>query len=290
MGGLVSRYAAMYGDRDIPNAKPRPNWDGAKHFDKVFLIGTPNEGSISSLETMLSGFSYLGGGLNLPFFRDINRFDVFTIPSIFQLLPHEGSLLAYDEDLQPMNIDIYNPQEWEKYNWAIWQDSSFDKRFSDAEKRDAEPYFRAALLRAKNFQNALNANTSQNVPVKFYLIGADCKDTRSGMVLIRDEKKGQWETRFKPSEFTRSNGEKVTSDQLNSLLVAVGDSVVTQRSLANASTARTGNPNVLPIVSEIYQCEGHSKLVTNPSIQDKLFTLLNSDTVPAETTVTAEKQ
>ena len=38
---------------------------------------------------------------------------------------------------------------------------------------------------------------------------------------------------------------------------------------------------VLPVVSELFQCEGHSKLVTNPEIQDKLFVLLDGDVTGA---------
>src|SRR4051812_5389073 len=46
MGGLVARYAAMYGDQDLPpdDEKAVPNWNGAKHFNKIFMFGVPNEG------------------------------------------------------------------------------------------------------------------------------------------------------------------------------------------------------------------------------------------------------
>lgn len=276
MGGLISRYAAMYGNADIPAGTPRPTWAGARHFDKIFLLGTPNEGSVDALKTLLNGFSYIGGGLNLPFIQNLSRFDVFTIPSIYQLLPHEGSALIYDENLKPLIIDIYDPAMWEKYDWAVWRDDDFSKKFEAPEQRAAQEYFRAALLRAKRFQAALDANTSEKVPVSFYLMGADCKETQNAVLMLRDEKKDRWETHFKPDSFTRSNGEKVSGEQLKSLLFALGDSVVTKRSLAGESLVATGKKTVLPIVSELYQCESHSRLVTNPEIQDKLFVLLQS--------------
>jgi pimeloyl-ACP methyl ester carboxylesterase len=84
MGGLIARYAAMYGNADLPSGVPTPTWAGARHFDKVFLLGTPNEGSVSALNALLNGFSYIGGGLNLPFIQNITRFDVFTLPSGYQ--------------------------------------------------------------------------------------------------------------------------------------------------------------------------------------------------------------
>src|SRR3954468_5983686 len=46
MGGLVARYAAMYGDADLPpqGGEPKPNWAGAADINKIIMFGTPNEG------------------------------------------------------------------------------------------------------------------------------------------------------------------------------------------------------------------------------------------------------
>jgi hypothetical protein len=126
----------------------------------------------------------------------------------------------------------------------------------------------------------LNANTNVKAPVSFYLIGGDCKDTLDGMLLLRNVKKDRWETHFKPDSFTRSTGEKITGVELKKLLFSVGDSTVTKRSLEAKGVAKLTNRPVLPVVSELYQCELHSKLVTNPEIQDRLFVLINSATAP----------
>ena len=40
MGGLIVRYAAMYGRADLPKGKPRPTWIGTRYFNKVFFFGT----------------------------------------------------------------------------------------------------------------------------------------------------------------------------------------------------------------------------------------------------------
>jgi pimeloyl-ACP methyl ester carboxylesterase len=267
MGGLIARYAAMYGNVDLPAGQPQPTWAGAKHFDKIFLLGTPNEGSMLSLEALLNGFSYVGGGLNLPFVQNITRFDIFTIPAAYQLLPHNGSFVVYDENLKPLTIDLYDPAEWEKYDWAIWKDEGFTKKFDANEQKYAKPFFLAALARAKRFQMALDATSAAKPPVYFYLMGADCKDTPSAMLLLRDEKKNRWETHFKADGFTRSNGEKVKDTELKPLLFGVGDSVVTKASLSSVS---------FPITAELYQCVAHNKLVTSPEVQDKLFAFLNT--------------
>ena len=274
MGGLIARYAAMYGNAEIPAGKPAPTWAGANHLNKVFLVGTPNEGSVTSLNALLNGFSYVGGGLNLPFIQNINRFDVFTIPSIFQLLPHNGSFQAHDTELKPVSIDLYDVKTWDNYGWSIWLDDDFQKKFTAQEQRNAKPYFATALARAKRFHEALDANTSEKIPVTFYVVGADCKDTLNGIVIVRDEKKNKWRTLFEANSYDGTNGQKVTSEQLKPLIYSVGDSVVTKRSLSMETTIRNGNANVLPLAGEIYQCEGHNKLVTNPEIQGRLLAYL----------------
>jgi pimeloyl-ACP methyl ester carboxylesterase len=286
MGGLISRYAAMYGNADIPTGKPRPTWAGAKHLNKIFLVGTPNEGSLLSFKALLNGVAYIGGGIKLPFVQDLTRFDVFTVPSIFQLLPHEGSMLAYDEELKPLKIDIYDPNAWEEYDWAIWKDKDFEKKFSPAEQRNARPYFVAALARAKRFQEALNATSTAKVPVNYYLLGAQCKDTATAMVVRRNEKKDRWITQFDAASFTNSLGTKITSEMLKPIVYTPGDSVVPKSSLEAATLRMNGYETVLPIASELYQCETHGKLVTNPDMQLKLFGLLGTVTEAVEKAVT----
>lgn len=277
MGGLIARYAAMYGGADLTGGSPQPSWAGNKNFDKIFLLGTPNEGSVSALNALLNGFSYIGGGLNLPFIQDISRFDAFTIPAIYQLLPHDGALQVFDENLKPITVDIYDPAEWEKRGWSIWQDAAFTKKFDASEQKNARPFFIAALARAKQFQAALDASTNAAPTVSFYLIGGDCKPTPAGMLLFRDEKKNRWETRFKADGFTRPNGEKVKDTEVEPLLLSLGDSVVTKSSLTAQNQKNLKAP--FPITAELYQCVGHNKLVTSPEVQDKLLAFLNA--VPA---------
>ena len=95
------------------------------------------------------------------------------------------------------------------------------------------------------------------------------------MLLLRDEKKNRWDTRFKADGFTRPNGEKVKDTEVEPLLLAIGDSVVTKSSLTR-ETRSNGSKAALPINAELYQCVGHNKLVTSPEVQDKLFAFLNA--------------
>ena len=284
MGGLISRYAAMYGDTEIPAGQPKPTWAGAKNFDKIFLLGTPNAGSVSALNALLNGYGYVGGGVNIPFVQDLDRFDVFTIPSSFQLLPHEGSLIVYDEEMKPITLDVYDPATWDEYDWSIWKDPNFAKKFSAVEQRNARPYFLAALARAKRLQTALDANTLEKAPVSFYLMGAECKETLNAMLVYRNTKKDRWEAVFKGETINLANGGKIPDQQMKSLLFSKGDGVVPKRSLTMESIIAGGKKNVLPYTAELYQCEGHNKLITNQEIQDKLFLLLRDAAASTATT------
>ncbi|MCV4607657.1 hypothetical protein OFB74_32650, partial [Escherichia coli] len=86
-------------------------------------------------------------------------------------------------------------------------------------------FFRAALLRARRFQEALNANGTENVPVRFHIIGSDCKDTPGGIILRRNEKKDRWITQFDASPFTNSSGRKFTTEEIRKVIFTSGDGV-----------------------------------------------------------------
>jgi pimeloyl-ACP methyl ester carboxylesterase len=273
MGGLIARYAAMYGNTDLPAGTRRivPNWSGAKHFNKIFLVGTPNEGSLPSLNSLINGFSFLGGGLNLPFIQNLTRFDIFTIPAIYQLLPQAGTLRAFDENLKPIDVDIYNPATWEKYGWAAYSDEDFPKKFSPAEQRNAKSYLRAVLARANRFHEALRAISLTKSPVPVFFLGAECKPTLDGMVIYRDAKKNVWRTIFKPDSFERADGTKVSEKELEPLLFSPGDGTVTKRSfLTTAIRNISANEQTSFAV-----CEEHQNLTGNPEIQKTLFAVLD---------------
>lgn len=288
MGGLITRYAAMYGDADLPvGRKPVPTWAGAGNFRQIFLVGTPNEGSARSLDSLINGVSFFGISINLPFFQNLTKFDLFTIPSTYQLLPADGTLKAYDENLKPLKVDIYDPATWTKYGWSPIDDKSFAKEFSPAEQRNAKGYFIAVLNRAKAFQEALNAPT-KDIPVAINIVGSNCKPTLDAIVIYPD-KKGGWKTIFKADSFERVDGGKVTSDELKALIYASGDGVVTARSrLAETLQEKPGAKPAIPSTSNFSICEEHDKLTANTEIQNYIFGILTGKTaapVPAATPV-----
>ena len=199
---------------------------------------------------------------------------MFTIPAMYQLLPHNGTFKIYDENLQPLKVDLFDPKVWDTYDWNPMKDEDFAKKFSAAEVKNGKAYFANVLARAKRFQDALDANTSEKIPVSFYLIGGDCKETPDSAIVYLDKKKNKWKTQFDGGSFERASGEKVSSDDIKKLIYAMGDGVVSKRSLAGETFTNNGKKAFLPVTSEIYVCEGHTKLVTGTEAQDKLFALL----------------
>ncbi len=89
MGGLVLRYYLRFGPTlldELPD-DAEPTWAGAALVDKAIIVGTPNLGSASALETLINGqrFSRL-----LPLY-DAELLQ--TMPALWQLLPHAWSQL-----------------------------------------------------------------------------------------------------------------------------------------------------------------------------------------------------
>ncbi len=291
MGGLIARYAAMYGKADLTARSVRPTWKGANYFNNISLIATPNGGSLSAFNSLLNGFSLFGSGkLNLPFVQNLSKYDLFTIPAIYQLLPHDGMVNAYDENLKPIKVDIYNPATWEKYGWTAYTDEDFSKRIENTTPEQAKAYFRAVLLRAKLFQAALDAKPAAKNPIPIYYLGSECKPTIDGMILYKNPKDDNaWKTEFEADSFTKSDGTKVTKEELEKILYSPGDGVVPKRSLIssllslgkfrNLKSGIVGNDLTLA-------CGEHNRLAGDAIIGKSLLSVLDlQNTMPKEKTV-----
>ncbi len=279
MGGLISRYAAMYGDADLPTGvtSPVPTWAGAEHFNKIILIGTPNEGSAMALNTLLNGFMLGGVRIDLPFVHDSSKFTVFTIPSVYQLLPAPGTLRAFDDKLNPVEIDIYDPTVWNNFGWNVIRDEGFANEFSKSEQARAERYFESALERAKRLHNALAAPTVKPSDVSFHVMGSECRSSLDSILIYRDGSANTWKTLFKPRAFTRSDGVRVTDSQLKKVMMTPGDGVVTRRSLESATKApMPGKLSAAAMETTIFVCEEHTRLPKNSLMQDHVMAVLGA--------------
>ena len=283
MGGMISRYAAMYGDTDVPVRNPRPTWAGGRLFDKVFLLGTPNEGAVLSLNVLQNGLSIGNFKVDLPFLQDVSKFAAFTIPAGYQLLPAPGTLRAFNENLEPISIDIYDPKTWTKYGWNVIDDKGFAKRFSAAERKVARTYFANVLDRAKRLHEALAATNGRTGGVTFYVIGSDCKSAVDSFILYEDKKEGKWRTILKPRSFVRADGVKVSDDDVKKIMLKPGDGIVTRRSLGSETASeKTGVPPFFLRANETCICEEHNKMAANSRVQDHIIEVLTGKSAPQQ--------
>ena len=258
MGGLIARYAAMYGTADLPaeGVTPKPNWSGAAYMNKLMMFGTPNEGSFGAFEALLKGAPILADR-KLPLIDDMRPEDVFSSPAAFQLLPHPSVVRFFDEDLKPIDLDLYDAKTWIKYGWGSLADPKFLGKLKDAPalaltNKDIKPtkadakaniddrltgqttyaqawnYFVQVLSRAKRFSAALDV-VQKNTPLELYAFGGNCSQTLDGAMLIRDEKDNKWTTLLDAKDIKTGGGKEYKKDQLKELIYSPGDGRVTQR-------------------------------------------------------------
>ncbi|HWQ35735.1 MAG TPA: hypothetical protein VNQ79_23025 [Blastocatellia bacterium] len=293
MGGLVARYYAMYGEQEL-SAAPRPDWSGARHLNRLILMGTPNAGSMDALRTLVLGYSITGTSRpRLGFLRQLDRDSVFTTPSAYQLLPRNASARFLNEQLAPLDLDLFNVETWRRYGWS----AAFQVKLSKGEQKklkregaDAitqateklaasrERFLRAALARAAAFHRALDAISTLPDSLRLYLFGGDCEDTLDAALIVSDQKTGQPLTLFQPS--------RALSGDLRSrawkTMFAPGDGRVTRRSLLGlklepeAVAEGDDSPRAMkqqPFYA-VFDCEVHGDLPLNTRVQNNLLTLL----------------
>lgn len=295
MGGLVARYAAMYGDADLPidsSAAPHPTWAGATSINKIIMLGTPNEGSADSFSTLLAGYSVTAGlRTRIPLLNKLTREDALTLPSIFQLLPHQTVARFLDANLQPLHVDLYDSATWRRYNWSAITDENFRERFARGTTRgdaapykagaldDLDAYFIAVLRRAKRFHEALDATTEIDAPVTLFAFGGDCEETIDAPVILRDDKNNRWTTLVVPRAFRTPDNRRVSRTEAARAMYAPGDGRVTRRSLlaetlAGARRRDSLFDSALPLTYAIFACDLHGDLQNNKTLQDNALTLL----------------
>jgi pimeloyl-ACP methyl ester carboxylesterase len=299
MGGLVARYAAMYGDADLPADGDEivPTWAGAAHINKIFMLGTPNEGSADAFSTLLEGYSVTEGlRRRIRLLNKLSREDALTAPSIFQLLPHSASVRFLDEDLKPLQIDLYDPAVWKEYGWSPVADPDYRRRFasgkidgdyapfSQGSLEDLDAYFAVVLHRAKRFQEALDATVDGAAPVALFVLGGDCEETLDAPIILRDAKQNRWVALTEPRAYRTSAGRRVTRREATLAMYAPGDGRVTRRSLLAEDLASKHRVSplfntALPITYAIFACDLHGELQNNKTLQDNALTALVSEAI-----------
>lgn len=287
MGGLIARYAAMYGDTDLPEGDGpiQPTWLGAAHISKIVMIGVPNEGSADAFATLIEGYSITEGlRRRVPLLNKLTAEDAVRTPSVFQLMPHRQAVKFLDENLQALEVDLYDPEVWKRYSWSvIYSSPDFRRRYAGAAGTDGEDelnaYLAATLRRARRFHEALDAVQSSNSAVVLLAIGGDCEETLNAPVVLRDEKRSRWVTLTRPREFRVSSGVKISKRKATEAMYAPGDGRVTRASLLGENIFRTRDTQTGFTLSRyaVFGCDLHGQLPRNKTLQDNALTAIVSE-------------
>jgi pimeloyl-ACP methyl ester carboxylesterase len=294
MGGLVARYFAMYGGSDVlANANPSPDWNGARHINRLFLLGTPNAGSMDALRTLVLGYSATETNrVRISLLNQLDRDSVFTTPSAYQLLPRNASARFLDVQLAPLHLDLFDIETWSKYKWSAAFNVTLAKKERKAALKEggeaevsfriqqiAEPrirFLRAALARAAAFQRALDATVKVPDALKLYLLGGDCEATLDAVMIVPEKKTGQPLTLFQPS---RAAGNRSLRSQAFAAMFAPGDGRVTRRSLFGLKLEPDTDESLPRAMKQkptyaVFSCEVHGDLPLNLRLQNNLLTVL----------------
>jgi pimeloyl-ACP methyl ester carboxylesterase len=278
MGGLIARYAAMYGDADLPpdDVAIRPTWLGAAHISKIVMIGTPNEGSSDAFATIVEGYSITEGlRRRVPLLNKLTAEDAARTPSVFQLMPHKQAAKFLDENLQPLDLDLYDVEVWKRYGWGALNSDEF-RRDYDGNVENIDAYLANTLKRARRFHEALDAVENADSPVVLLAIGGDCEETLSAPVILRDQKRNRWLTLIRPREYRTSAGVKMSKRQVTAAMYAPGDGRVTRASLLGENLTRTRDRITGFTLSRyaVFGCDLHGQLPRNKTLQDNTLTAI----------------
>jgi len=274
-GGLIARYYARYGDNDVLDQSPDfdVTYAGAKNIKKLILLGPPNLGSMPV-------FKYLHKGLNL---RILNYppYILFTMPSIYQILPFREVDSFMDKDGNIMSVDLYDIKNWKKFGWSMYSgemkaliESRYKSKFRDGweeefkkfeEKRDR--FVQAALEKAVLFQESLNFRLQKAGSCEIILFGSDTQWTLNKAMLVQD-KNGEWQTVF-------------SRPHMREKMLMPGDTIVTRDSLLGITDSETKGERRMdsPIHSSfvLFVTQRHENIHKDPVFQNNLLHVLFSD-------------
>ena len=180
MGGLVARYYLRYGATDLPidGSVPEVTWEGARYIEHLVMIGTPNAGSVDTMDILVNGMS------PAPFFPKYSAAVLGTMPSAYQLLPRSRHSPILDAQGQPVD-DIFAPDLWQRNRWGLADPEQAEllnlllPKVDNAQERltIALDHQRKGLGRAKQFTNALDVAVTPPSSLDLFLVAGDAVET-----------------------------------------------------------------------------------------------------------------
>lgn len=280
MGGLITRYYLRYGKQDVigdNHFADKVTMYGAERVRRVVLLGTPNLGSVKTLNLFITGLDI---GIS-----HIGTETLASMPSLFQLFPHTLIDWIVTSDGTPLDRDLFDVDIWRRFEWSIFDPVVRQRimaKFDDAAKGEAylstfENYFERNLERARRFVWSLSVPIPKEHP-NLIVFGGGCTLTPARILV--EEIEGESVVRMYPNEVTAP----LDGVDYDALLLEPGDGSVTKASLLGRNAL---DPSIkrhkylnLPIAQSFFLCESHESLTGNLNFQDNLLnTLLSRDSI-----------
>jgi pimeloyl-ACP methyl ester carboxylesterase len=283
MGGLITRYYLRYGTVDaLAGEGDFPiNMAGAAKVSTAVLLGTPNLGSVSSLQSML-----LGHRVGL---RRIEPEVLATMPSVYELLPHPLTDWSVDPGGKDLDLDLYDVATWKRLRWSVFDPTVLDRvraRFKSPSEASAyiaalQAYFARNLERARRFIWSITFEEPSS-PVKFVVFGGDCVLTPARIVI--EPEAGRSLARLFPEDVRH----RLPRVDYRRLMLEPGDGAVTKPSLLARESLNPIAPRndalFFPLAYAFFLCESHERLTGNINFQDNLLNVLLAREHPWDTT------
>lgn len=217
LGGMIARYALMYGDTPLGSSGPLPpvTWAQGAHIGKLFLVATPNEGTFLALQRLEKGIFYRHGR------GAFSPETLFSYPSVFDMIPARPAPLV-DRKGNPLPFDLDNAEDWERLGWSIL----------DPDAACGIPYparrlhLAAELGRIERLHAAMSQRGTAPNPATLYAVGSLSRSVQR-TALLSDSSRGM-KVRFDAPPASRS--------LLKPLLFEPGDAMVPLRSLKAESS------------------------------------------------------
>ncbi|MEK7283845.1 MAG: hypothetical protein AAB249_08535 [Acidobacteriota bacterium] len=252
MGGLIAEYYLKYGTADVLDreAEAAVTWAGAADIGRIVAIGTPHQGTMSAFRILNNGIS-----------RTLSPRELFTMPSVYQLLPAGASGHFLDMEGRSVAVDLYDARTWIRNRWSIWS----PREAGIAQVPPAAGRFlQASLDRARAFRAALDREAPDGPPpVPIHLFGSDCVPTLDRVVV--NPTPGGIQVLFNDGTAPYRNAR-----ELERLMLAPGDGTVTADSLTGLGTLSPPSATA----STFFFCATHGLLPAHRGFQGNLFYVL----------------
>ncbi len=232
-GGLIARYYLKFGGADVVsgrelNAPFEGGNAGVNDVRRIITLCTPHTGTLDALKLVHEGYA------PTPLSRRHPPLTIFSMPAGFELLPDPGQRVFVDGTGKPLDIDLWDAANWEKYGLSVFSPAEKERlhyrilsqfndekdrgRLFDQEMEKRRRHLMQCLTHAARFKKAIAGAPATPMSC---VCGVQVPTLqRVAMIADGDE----FELIFEP-RFTWRR-----SDSVVQAMLGMGDGVVTRRS------------------------------------------------------------